>query len=195
MRVAIAVVVAVAHGVQHAQALERGVEGASTANLVDVARAVERQRGEQRGVDVGVQLHEAGVLGVGQDAQVRAADGLHAALLPFAQEPFQVGMHLGRAARDVDRLEPALLVGVEARLHGLAAHHLLARGAASQMAVAARQVAFVAHVHLQRGQRVVRAPMFFGHHLDKRRHGFHGLGNGFLRHVSLSLFCLRIRGL
>ena len=65
MRVAIAVVVAVAHFVEQAQTLERTLEDALAAHFVHVARAVEGQRREQGGINIGVELHEMRVFGLG----------------------------------------------------------------------------------------------------------------------------------
>ena len=68
-----------------------------------------------------------------------------------------MGVHLGRAAGDVERAEAASRKGREHRLHRLALHALGALRAALQEAVAARKVAAVAHVHLHGGE-LRRAP-------------------------------------
>ena len=168
MSISLSVVIAKANIVQHAQCLNRGHKGTITANLIDVACAIEWKRAEQLSPHLGIQIHEVRVARVGENAQVRSHNGPNATRLPFAQEPFHIRMHFGSATRNIHRRESTHIVGIEARLHHLAAHDLGALGAALQMAMPARKVAHIANVNLQCGKGVIRHAMFGRHHREKR---------------------------
>ena len=118
------------------------------------------KRRDDGDAQLGPQLGNVLVAGLLADAQVRTRHHACARADGLAQEPLVVRVHLGSAARDVDRFEAAVTENGEALLERLARHLFGARGARFHMAVPACQVAFQPDVDLERVERVLGEAIF-----------------------------------
>ena len=138
----------VAKCVHVAQHLHDAREATGSALLVHAGGIEVGHRGDELDLVLDVDVLEMRVFGIVQDDEVRAHDHLLGDPGRLPDEPFELRVHLRRAASYVHDLEPAGLEGGKHRLHGLARHALLVLGRAGQIAVVAGEIAAIGDVDL-----------------------------------------------
>ena len=86
-----------------------------------------------------------------QNGEITAVDDLHTECMAFAHQVAKVGIHLRRAAGQVDHLDIPLADDLKNQVDGGLVHQLGAGGASIHMAVHTTQVAQIPQVYLQHG--------------------------------------------
>ena len=173
---------AVAQRIQQAQRVDALLVDALAALAVDELGRIAGQRGDDRHALAGEKPGEIFLARLEEDREVAAVDHLRAAAARAAHQVAEMRVQLRSAAGHVERRRAARREIVEHLVRGLARHRLGARGARVHVAMQARLVADVAHVHLQD----LQPPAADGGKIgveEKRKSGVHG-ACGPLRHLT-----------
>ena len=143
----------VAERIQALEALDRGVENAAAALLVDILARVTRQRGDNLHLVLGEKLGQTLHLREFEHGQVTAIHHVDPATPRLRDQKPELAMEFGRTPGDVEGAHIARIEEVHHLARGLVIHHLLARGPRIHVAVKTGLVAVVTDVHLQRADR------------------------------------------